>query len=59
MRTGDVVTVLVHVFTEPPIERYDRCKVLGTSGDFQSVFIEGPRKQVARVDRRDVLPVGL
>ena len=36
---------------------YRFCKVLGVSGDFQSVFLEGPRGQVARVDRRDVLPV--
>jgi len=54
MKTGSTVTLMVRLFTEPPIHRGTRCKVLGMSGDNQTVFIEGPSGQVARVNRGDV-----
>lgn len=57
MKTGSVVSALVRVLSEPPIERGDRCKVVGITEDRQKLFVEGPRGQVVSIKRGDVFLV--
>lgn len=54
MKVGAYVSTLVTVFSDPPVEKNARCKVLGMSGDKQKVFLQGPRGQVVSLPRGDV-----
>lgn len=54
MRPGAIVSTLIRVLSEPPIERGTKCKVVAITEDRQKLFIEGPRGQVVSIKRGDV-----